>query len=92
MAGAWKMSGSTGSLFIRLPRLRVPLRRAAGERVGPIAKQWEGEVVLPRDGMFPLVDAAAHLTLPAQARVPSLSPAMTRAERASDTMCEGDTV
>jgi hypothetical protein len=28
--------------------LRVPLRRAAGERVGPIAKQWEGEVVLRR--------------------------------------------
>ena len=27
--------------------LRLPLRRAAGERVGPIAKQWEGEVVLP---------------------------------------------
>jgi len=23
----------------------LPLRRAAGERVGPIAKQWEGEVV-----------------------------------------------
>jgi hypothetical protein len=26
--------------------LRVPHRRAAGEGVGPIAKQWEGEVVL----------------------------------------------
>jgi hypothetical protein len=26
-------------------RLKLPLRRAAGERVGPIAKQWEGEVV-----------------------------------------------
>ena len=54
--------------------LRVPLRRAAGERVGPIAKQWEGEVVLLKGGMLPLADAAAHLTLPAQARVPSLSP------------------
>src|SRR3981189_3758224 len=32
---------------------------------------------------------AAHLTLPAQARVPSLSPAMTQAERASDSMGEG---
>jgi hypothetical protein len=54
--------------------LRVPLRRAAGERAGPIAEQWEGEVVLRRGGMLPLADAAAHLTLPAQARVPSLSP------------------
>ena len=26
-------------------RLKPPLRRAAGERVGPIAKHWEGEVV-----------------------------------------------
>jgi hypothetical protein len=26
-------------------RLKLPLRRVAGERVGPIAKQWEGEVV-----------------------------------------------
>jgi hypothetical protein len=25
---------------------KLPLRRAAGERVGPIAKRWEGEVVL----------------------------------------------
>jgi hypothetical protein len=47
-----------------------------------MAKQWEGEVVLPGDGMLPLADAAAYLTLPAQARVPSLSPAKTRAERA----------
>jgi hypothetical protein len=54
--------------------LRVPLRRVAGERAGPIAKQWEGEVVLRRGGMLPLADAAAHLTLPTQARVPSLSP------------------
>jgi hypothetical protein len=53
--------------------LRVPLRRAAGERAGPIAQQWEGEVVLRRGGMLPLADAAAHLTLPAQAWVPSLS-------------------
>jgi len=42
--------------------------------VGPIAKQWEGEVVLRKGRMLPLADAAAHLTLPAQARVPSLSP------------------
>jgi hypothetical protein len=27
------------------PRARFPLRRAAGERAGPIAKRWEGEVV-----------------------------------------------
>src|SRR5580704_12720759 len=53
--------------------LSVPLRRAAGERVGPIAKQWEGEVVFRRSEMLPLADTAAHLTLPAQARVPSLS-------------------
>jgi len=42
--------------------------------VGPIAKQWEGEVVLRKGGLLPLADAPAHLTLPAQARVPSLSP------------------
>src|SRR6195256_6291679 len=78
--GGWRMSGMPFGLQIRdeLPfqssaRLRVPLRRAAGERVGPIAKQWEGEVVLRKGGMFPLANAAAHLTLPAQARVPSLS-------------------
>ena len=54
--------------------LRVPLRRAAGERAGPIAEQWEGEVVLRRGATLLLADAAVHLTLPAQARVPSLSP------------------
>jgi hypothetical protein len=54
--------------------LRVPLRRVAGKRAGPIAQQWEGEVALRRGRMLPLADAAAHLTLPARARVPSLSP------------------
>ena len=29
-----------------------PLRREAGERKGPIAKQWVGEVVADKDGMF----------------------------------------
>ncbi len=48
--------------------------RLRGRGWGPIAKQWEGEVVLRKGGMLPLADAAAHLTLPAQARVPSLSP------------------
>ncbi len=36
------------------PRSRVlgPLRRAAGERKGPIAKQWGGEVVVDKHGIF----------------------------------------
>ena len=29
-----------------------PLRRAAGERKGPIAKQWVGEVVADKHGIF----------------------------------------
>ena len=36
---AGRLTGVTASSY-------VPLRRVAGERVGPIAKQWEGEVVL----------------------------------------------
>jgi hypothetical protein len=32
---------------------RDPLRREAGERKGPIAKQWEGEVVFAKDAMSP---------------------------------------
>jgi len=57
--------------------------------VGPIAKQWKGEVVLLKGRVFPLADAAAHLTLPAQARVPSLSPRDDAGgERASDVPAE----
>src|SRR5260370_10272515 len=36
-------------------RLGGPLRRAAGEREGPIAKQWEGEVVPGTSGMLRLL-------------------------------------
>jgi hypothetical protein len=42
---------------------RAPLRRAAGEREGPIAKQWEGEVVFRPDAIL-RCEAETHLTLP----------------------------
>jgi len=54
--------------------LKVPLRREAGERAGPIAKQWEGEVALLPDEFFPGGGAAPTSPSPRYARVPSLSP------------------
>ena len=42
----------------------LPLRRAAGERAGPIAKQWEGEVVRDTKTVR-VVRSMTHLTLPA---------------------------
>jgi len=54
--------------------LVVPLRRAAGERVGPIAKQWEGEVVLPKYEMDLVQAPLPTSPSPRYARVPSLSP------------------
>ena len=44
---------SMGSLFAHVA-LQGPLRRAAGERKGPIAKQWVGEVVDDKEGIFRL--------------------------------------
>ena len=60
-----------------------PLRREAGERKGPIAKQWGGEVVSDKHGGFCGASVGARLTLPRFARAPPSPPAMTRAERAS---------
>jgi hypothetical protein len=55
-------------------RLKRPLRRAAGERKGPIAKQWEGEVVFIAGEIFPGIGTAPTSPSPRCARVPSLSP------------------
>src|SRR5580700_3173372 len=52
LAIVYSCSPSPRSLSHPHIALRLPLRRAAGERKGPIAKQWVGEV-----------SAAAHLTL-----------------------------
>ena len=54
--------------------LIVPLRRAAGERVGPIAKQWEGEVVLATYERLLVQAPRPTSPSPRCARVPSLSP------------------
>ncbi len=56
------------------PPSRAPLRREAGEREGPIAKQWEGELVFLAGEIFPGVGAAPTSPSPRYARVPSLSP------------------
>jgi hypothetical protein len=53
---------------------RAPLRREAGEREGPIAKQWEGEVVLLACEIFPGVGTAPTSPSPRSARIPALSP------------------
>ena len=59
--------------------------------MGPIAKQWEGEVVLPGDGMLPLADISQPTSpSPRKRGSPPSPPAMTRAERASDAMGKGD--
>ena len=51
-----------------------PLRRAAGERKGPVAKQRVGEVVLFTGENFPGAGEAPTSPSPRYARVPSLSP------------------
>jgi hypothetical protein len=61
-------------MVISSPRLKPPLRRAAGERKGPIAKQREGEVVSLGNKVFPGGGAAPTSPSPRDARVPSLSP------------------
>jgi hypothetical protein len=53
--------------------LMRPLRREAGERVGPIAKQWEGEVV-PRQQRCLRTGEETHLTFPRCRAGPFLSP------------------
>ena len=67
-----------------------PLRRGAGERVGRIAKQWEGEVVLLTYEIFRSQTSRPTSPSPRKRGSPPSPPAMTRAERASDAMCEGD--
>jgi hypothetical protein len=54
--------------------LMLPLRHEVGERAGPIAKQWEGEVAGVSKRRGERKKEFRHLSLPAQARVPSLSP------------------
>jgi hypothetical protein len=51
-----------------------PLRRAAGERKGPVAKQRVGEVVALAGEISPDAGAAPTSPSPRCARVPSLSP------------------
>jgi hypothetical protein len=51
-----------------------PLRRAAGERKGPVAKQRVGEVVLLSAEIFAGAGAAPTSPSPREPRVPSLSP------------------
>jgi hypothetical protein len=54
--------------------LRAPLRHEVGEREGPIAKQWEGEVVLLSGEIFPGGGGTPTSPSPRCARVPTLSP------------------
>jgi hypothetical protein len=61
-----------------------PLRRSAGERKGPIAQQWEGEVA-PDTKAMPVERSKTHLSLPAS-RVPSLSPRYAGGEGVLDKM------
>ena len=56
------------------PSLMRPLRRAAGERKGPVAKQRVGEVVLFTGENFPGAGEAPTSPSPRYARVPSHSP------------------
>ncbi len=58
----------------------LPLRREAGERVGPIAKQWEGEVV-PRQQRYLGNRQQTHLTSPRWRAGPFLSPRVGRGRR-----------
>ena len=58
----------------QLSALMRPLRRAAGERKGPVAKQRVGEVVLFTGENFPGEGDAPTSPSPRYARVPSLSP------------------
>ena len=64
-------------------KLMLPLRRVrAGERVGPIAKRWEGEVVLRPDEICRLQASRPTSPSPRIRAGPPSTPAMTRAERA----------
>jgi cytochrome c-type biogenesis protein CcmH len=61
-------------MFAITPLLKLPLRRAAGERVGPIAQQWEGEVVSDTTTNRRWAKRRPTSPSPRFARVPSLSP------------------
>ena len=56
------------------PLFIPPLRRAAGERKGPIAQRWEGEVVSDTNAMCGLRGQEPTSPSPRVARVPFLSP------------------
>ena len=68
--------------------LMGPLRRAAGERKGPVAQQRVGEVASQRP-VLSLSKNMTHLTHPAGAGPLPLPPPMTRAERAFDVSTAG---
>jgi hypothetical protein len=61
-----------------------PLRRAAGERKGPIAKQWGGEVVVDKNEML-LVRTSQPTSPSRAARGPLPLPPLEWAERVSMT-------
>ena len=56
------------------PAVMRPLRRATGERKGPVAKQRVGEVLFLTGKNFPGASVAPTSPSPRYARVPSLSP------------------
>jgi cytochrome c-type biogenesis protein CcmH len=60
--------------IVALLGVKLPLRRVAGERVAPIAKQWEGEVVPDATTDRRLARRRPTSPSPRYARVPSLSP------------------
>jgi hypothetical protein len=68
------MTGITGTAVDASPALKRPLRREAGERKGPIAKQWVGEVVCAPKTVGGYEVETPTSPSPRDARVPSLSP------------------
>jgi hypothetical protein len=66
-----------------------PLRRGAGERVGRIAKQWEGEVVLLTYEIFRSQTSRPTSPSPRKRGSPP-SPPTSWAERASEATCGFD--
>jgi hypothetical protein len=62
--------------------LSVLSAASAGERKGPIAKQWVGEVVADKHAMLLVQSPQPTTPSPRYARVPSLSPHATRGRRA----------
>ena len=66
--------GELRKTYLTSPHTQGPLRREAGERKGPIAKQWVGEVVADKHGIFLVWAPWPTSPSPHFARVPSLSP------------------